>query len=492
MAVLFWKTPGLCLAAACLAGCATAPPPGQAVLAPAGLPEQWQSLPPASQAPAAALGPRWWTVLGDATLDRLVQRADDGAPDLRTAALRLREARSREKLAAANRGPSVSAEAQASRSQAGVSPSSGSSLWSLGLDASWEIDLFGRLAAGDAAARADAQAAAEALAYARVTLRAEVVRQYLALRSLQRRAAVAGRSADSQAQTLQLSGWRVQAGLASVQERDQAQASLDSTRAQQQLLLLNAELARQQLELLLGLPAAALLDELASRVEPGDDLPSLAALPPQSLLPLPAELLRQRPDVRQAALQWLAESGRSEQARANLLPRLNLSGSIGLQALSLAGLAPLGDALRGSLLAGLSAPLFDAGRLRATLDIQQAVQDRYAEAYAQAVLTALSEVETALATLAGRQRQTALLAEAAQAAGRAATLAQARWRGGLIDFASVLETERSRLSAEDSLAAARGEALAAWVALAKAIAAGAEPPSSSSASPAAAATGSAP
>ncbi|MDT7836240.1 efflux transporter outer membrane subunit [Aquabacterium sp. OR-4] len=450
------------VAAALLGACATATaplqPPGAAAAPPA-----WQQA-PAGSAAAERVPEAWWAELGDAQLQRLITQAEQQAPDLRTALVRLREARARQALAEAGRGASVTGSLSAARSRSSAEAGSGrsSSLYDAGFDASWELDLFGRLQSGVDAAVADTTAAAAAHGDALVTLRAEVARQYVALRGLQAQQAAAEANLALLADTAQIAAWRSQAGLASTLDVDAADASRDQTRAQAAVLAAGVTSARQQLELLLGLAPGALAAELtAARPVP--------ALPARVALPIPADTLRQRADVRAAAAQWQAEAGRSAVAQANLKPRLTLSGSIGLQALSLGA---LGDGAMGSAVAGLTAPIFDAGRLRATLAAQQAVQDRYAIAYEQAVLGALTEVESALATLAGRRAQVQALDTAARSARQVATLARLRYDSGLIDFRAVLDAQRTALGLDDSLAGARADALAAWIALYKALGGG--------------------
>lgn len=458
--------------AAWLAGCATAtapvgaPPPATPPATPPGTtaaPPAWQQATDGSPA-VAGLPEAWWAELGDAPLQRLVALAVRQAPDLRSAALRLREARARQALAEAGRGVSVTAGLTATRSRSSAESGSGrsSSLFDAGFDASWEADLFGRLQAGVTAAEADTAATAAAYGDALVTLRAEVARQYVALRGLQAQQAAGQANLALLSETAQIAAWRARAGLASTLDVDQADASRDQTRAQLAVLGASVLAARQQLELLVGTTPGALAAEL--------DAPQpLPALPARVALPIPADTLRQRADVRAAAAQWQAEAGRSAVAQANLKPRLTLSGSIGLQALSLGA---LGQGALGAVVASLAAPVFDAGRLRATLAAQQAVQDRYAVAYHQAVLAALTEVEASLATLAGRRAQVQALEAAAGSARQAATLARARYDSGLIDFRSVLEAQRSALTLDDSLASARADALAAWIALYKALGGG--------------------
>lgn len=437
-----------------LAACASTPaPPPPALSAPAA----WQH---AAGSPVAATPARWWTMLGDATLDGLVTRALAEAPDAQTAQTRVREARARVSITRAGQGPSVTGSAATSRSR---TPQAASSLFDLGLDASWEADLFGRLQAGLDAAGLDLAGQQSNLAAVRLSLQAEVASDYLAWRSARERLAILRDNLARQQETEQIASWRQQAGLASTLDVEQARSSTAQTRAQVASLEDTQARAQLALELLIGSPPGALDATLAQATAP-------LRTPAPDGLALPADVLRQRPDVRQAAQQWQAEAARTGQARAATRPRLTLSGSIGLQATRL---APLQDGLVGSLAAGLLAPLFDGGSLRAQVEAQTAVQDRAAITYRRTVLGALADVEGALGTLAAQRRQVAALADAADAARRAADLARQRHDGGLVDFRAVLDAERSALTLDDSLAATRHEALGTWVRLFKALGGGA-------------------
>lgn len=444
-----------------LAGCAGTPPLPAAPAATTP-PTAWQQ--PLAGAATAAVPETWWAELADARLQRLIDLAVRQAPDLRTAQARLRESRARQALAEANRGASVTGSLSATRSRSSGSTSTGRTVdvFDAGFDASWEADLFGRLRSGVDAAAADTAATTAAYGDALVTLRAEVARQYVSLRGLQAQQAAAQSNLDLLAETARIAAWRAQAGLASTLDVDQADASRDQTRATLATLGASVATAQQQIELLVGVAPGTLAADLAT----AQPLPSL---PARVALPIPADTLRQRADVRAATAQWQAEAGRTAVAQANLRPKLTLSGSIGLQALTLGA---LGDGAMGSLAAGLTAPIFDAGRLRATLAAQTAVQDRYAIAYEKAVLNALAEVEGDLATLAARRAQVLALEAASASARRAATLSRARYDSGLIDFRTVLDAQRTALTLDDSLATARANALAAWIALYKALGGG--------------------
>lgn len=457
--------------AAWLAGCAVAPTV-QPVAMPAP-PAGWQGAAgmatpaPAPATPSAGLATpsAWWQHLADPTLDALMARALAEAPDLLTARTRLREARARRRATDAAAGPSLTAGATATRSRSSAASGTGvtRNLFDVGLDASWEADLFGRVRAGLDAAQADEAASVATLADAQRSLQAEVALAWLDWQGARARLAIARDGLARQAQTQQITRWRAQAGLVATLDVEQATASAEQTRASAAALTGTLAQAQLALELLLGENAGGLEPLLAPlRVQPA----RLPAWPWPQGLALPSDVLRQRPDVRAAAAQWQAEQAREAQAGAALRPQLTLSGSLGLQALTLGALK---DGAYGSLAAGLLAPIFDGGRLRAQLEAQTAVQERAAIAYRTAMLTALGEVEQALASAAAQREQAQALTAAAQAARNAALLARQRYDSGLVDFRTVLDAERSALTLDDSVAALQLESLKTVVRLYKSL-----------------------
>ena len=334
----------------------------------------------------------------------------------------------------------------------------------VGLDAGWEPDLFGRLDAGVQASEADARAAQASLEQVHVSLSAEVALQYISLRSLQQRLAIAQRNLETQQQTLQITDWRVQAGLATSLVAEQARAAAEQTAAQVPQLQANLAQARHALAVLTGQAPAALDAALAA--PQAVPQPSLALA-----LDIPADTLRQRPDVRVAQERVQAALARVSQADAARYPSLRLSGSLGLRALTLGALGDSASLVH-SLLGSVAVPLFDGGATQAQVQVQQAALEQARQAYQLAVLTALKEVEDALVALQGEAARLAHLQQAAQAAGNAALLAQQRYASGLIDFASVLETQRTQLATQDALATSQANLGSNHVRLFKALGGG--------------------
>jgi NodT family efflux transporter outer membrane factor (OMF) lipoprotein len=448
---------GACLL---LGACASLAPPPDPRLD--GLPAAWAGAPADGVAAAQRQSLRaWWQQFNDPLLTGLVDSALAANTGVRSAQAALRQARALQDVAAAGLGPSLTASADAQRSR---SAGNSANRFGASLDAGWEIDLFGGQRSALAAGTASAEASAASLGDVQVSLAAEVALAYIGLRNAQARLAIAEANLASQQETLQITRWRQQAGLADMLQAEQAQAAAEQTRAALPPLQTTLAQARHALAVLTGAPPAALDARLASAAPVPQPSATLA-------LAGPADTLRQRPDVRAAERRLAAEWARLAQADAALRPSLRLSGSLGLSALSLGGLGQAG-AVAGSLLAGLSMPLFDGGALRGQQRAQQAVLDQAQEAWRASVLAALQEVEDALVALRNDQARLARLQAAAQAATNAATLANQRYRSGLVDFQTVLDTQRSQLSAQDSLASTGADLAADHVRLYKALGGG--------------------
>ncbi len=432
------------------------------------IPATWSATGTASEPIAATTDlVTWWRRLGDPPLDRLIAEAMVAAPDLKSAQARLRQARAGRDLANANLLPSLGASASATRSRTGTEAGGdGTShrLYAAGFDASWEPSIFGGLRDGASAAAADAAASAATLESTRVSLAAEVALNYVSLRAYQQRLAIARANAESQAETLRITEWRQQAGLATTLEVEQARTNLEQSRASVPSLEVGRAEAEHALAFLTGQAPGALHTALR-------DAKPLPMAPDDIATGIPADTLRQRPDVHAAELTLRAEIARTAEQRAARYPSLTLTGSLGWKAFSVAALGG-GDALARSLAGGLAGTLFDGGRIRARVEAQDAVREQALVAYEKSILTALRDVENALVAYAAGRERVATRRRAAEAARNAAQLASALYQAGAIDFQKVLDTDRTRLTAEDGLASAEGDLLAAVVKLYKALGGG--------------------
>jgi NodT family efflux transporter outer membrane factor (OMF) lipoprotein len=453
-----------------LSGCAMVGPDYQAP--PQNAPAGW-TLPGASKdlARAEPTGDisRWWQTFSDPMLSSLVEQALQSSPDLRSAQARLRESRARRNVAGAGLYPTANAFGTAARNKSSEETGSGDTRnsFSAGFDASWELDVFGGIRRDIEAAEADLEASQADLHDTQVSLAAEVALNYIELRSFQIRLQIARDNLATQAETLQLTEWRAQAGLASSQDVEQARTNYEQTRALIPSLDTGLAETENRLSILLGANPGSLHARLAIV----GDLP---AAPMSVAVGIPADALRQRPDVRTAERRLAAETARVGVAEAARYPSFNLAGSIGLEALTLSALGNSGAGAY-SLLGGITAPIFDAGRLRSQVEIQDALREQALINYEQTVLNALEEVENALASLVySRQREQAWTL-ATEAAHNAALLARNRYSAGLTDFQSVLDTERSVLVSEEGLANSRADGISALIRLYKALGGGWSP-----------------
>jgi NodT family efflux transporter outer membrane factor (OMF) lipoprotein len=409
----------------------------------------------------------WWRQLGDPALDDLIGQALTAASDMRTAQARLRQVRASRDLAVAGLFPSLGVSASAKRSKAGTAAGgSGSSqtLYTAGFDASWEPSIFGGQRDAASGAEADLAASAATLESTRVSLAAEVALEYVTLRTYQQRLAIARDNTASQAETLQITDWKRQAGLATTLDVEQARTNLEQSRASIPSLEAGRAEAEHRLAVLTGQPPGSLRERL-NEVKP------LPAPPDEVAAAIPADTLRQRPDVRAAEFALRGEIARSAEQRAARYPSFTLSGSWGWQAFSTAALGG-SDTLVRSLAGSLAAMLFDGGRISARIEAQSAVEEQALVAYEASILTALEDVENALVSYAAGRERLDTRRRAAESARNAALLARTLYQAGSADFQKVLDTDRTRLTAEDGLASAEGDLLVAVVKLYKALGGG--------------------
>lgn len=444
-----------------LAGCASVPTP-DASLPATPIPANWSAPSTAAQlgkSPTALAS--WWRRFNDSQLSYLVAKALQVNTDVRTARAVLQQARALREVAAAGLGLSVSGSASAQRSKSGRNDASNS--FTAGFDASWEPDVFGGKRSALDAAEADARVAETNLANVRVSLAAEVAVTYIDLRGLQARLAIARNNLAAQLETLQIARWRAQAGLASSLDVEQALAASEQTRAQIPALEVSLAQALSSLSVLIGQAPGALQNLLATRPVP---------LPRNNLaLDFPAATLRQRPDVRIAEQRISAALARVAQTDAARYPSFQISGSLGVRALTLSALGG-GAAAANSLLAGISVPLFDAGAARARVRAQEAVLEQERINYQAVVLAALKDIEDALVALQGDRERLARLEGAAAAAANAELMARQRYASGLIDFRAVLDTQRTLLATQDGVESTRAGLSADHVRLYKALGGG--------------------
>ncbi len=468
-----WRAPGAALAVLLLqGGCAVGPAPEAPHPASLGVPATFANATRAEQAagvagttattaapaPAPADLATWWSAFDDPLLTEFVTRALEANADLEAAAARVRQARAALRGTQASLWPSLGLGVAATEREG-----SGDTLYDAGLDASYEVDLFGGVRRSVAASRADLAATEAARQSTRISVAAEVALAYVEARLAQRRLAIARANLAAQDETLQIVDWRVLAGLVGSLDQEQARRLRAQTAAAVPVVEQSFETAVNRLAVLLALPIAELRPRLLA--EPNAPVP-LATTP---AVDIPAETLRRRPDVLAAEQSVIAEVARVGVREAALYPALRLAGSFGGTATSLGDAV---DAATGALIASLTQPIFEGGRLRAAVAAQRASADTAVAGYRGALLAAVEDTENALVAIDATQRRESQLVVAEEAARNAVLLARSQYQAGLIDFQTLLDNERSLLTTEDGRASARADRAAASIRLFKALGGG--------------------
>ncbi|MCB9898023.1 MAG: efflux transporter outer membrane subunit [Planctomycetes bacterium] len=409
----------------------------------------------------------WWESLGDPQLTDLVERAAAGNLDLSQALSRLRRARALRGLAGAERWPEVDLDTSVTRRETsdnvGVDGRT-STLYAAGLDASWELDLFGGLRRSVEAAEASLAAAREDVRDVLVSVTAEVALTYVDLRTAQERLRIARSNLEAQQQTLELLDSIVEAGLRDERDLEQARANVKSTEATLPTLQTAVSRAAHRLAVLSGETPDTLLCELETPAP-------IPVGPVEIAVGVPAEALRRRPDVRAAERRLAAETARIGVEQAGAYPELSLSGSIGFESFSTGNLFDVASRVF-HIGPTLGWDVFDAGRVRDRVAAQSAVRDEAFSAYEAVVLAALEEVENALVGYVQEQLRRDALSEATEAARSSLALATDQYGAGIVDFVVVLDAQRTLLSLEDQLATSEGAITSELVRLYKALGGG--------------------
>ena len=462
-----------------LSGCAS-----QSLL-PASLPDtpvpsQWSTQPQALPTEGVPSLVEWWQRFNDPQLTALVSQGLLRNTSVRAAQAALQQSRALRDAKSAGMSPRVggSASVQTSRSDSNDATDS----FQLGFDASWEPDVFGGKRSALRAADSDLQGAQASLAQVQVSMAAEIAVTYIEVRELQARLAIARSNLAAQTETLQITQWRTQAGLVSSLDVEQAVAAKEQTAAQIPALSSSLAQSISSLAVLTGQAPGALQSSLNADSSRTVDL-AAAAIPqaPAALaVAIPAQTLRQRPDIRAAEYRISTALSQVAQADAARYPSFQISGSLGLRALTLGALTN-GASLLQSILAGVSVPLFDGGAARAQVRVQEAGLEQARVAYEATVLQALKDVEDALVALQNDSERASRLQAAATAAANADRMARQRYASGLIDFRAVLDAQRTVLSTQDSVAATRATLSADHVRLYKALGGGWTPENDTSA-----------
>ena len=427
------------------------------------VPKEWTVTPARGTSTRPPDTHEWWLSFGDPELNLLIERAANRNLDLKLALERVQEARAARGVVRSGYFPTVDANASATRLRGGLNqgvirvvpsspdPNARASLISPfetnvfqgNLSASWELDVFGGIRRGVQAATADVVGAEENRRDVLVIVLGDVGRFYAQLRGFQRRLAIANKNIQTQQETLDLTSARAKAGLATELDVSRAAAQLESTRAVVPTLISGIQVSIHRLSVLLGEEPGGLGREL-------ETANSIPAAGPDVQVGLPSDLLKRRPDIRRAEAQIAAATARVGEAKADLFPRFVLTGTAGRQATQLRDLT-LGVGNFFFVGPGISLPLFNGGRIRSNIAVQNSRQRAALVSYESAVLNALEEVQNALVNYSQEQERRDRLNQAVQHNQLSVDLALEQYRAGLVDFLSVLEAQRELYTDEDQL-----------------------------------------
>lgn len=450
-----------------LAGCATVGPDYTAPEIKA--PDKWNTAVPAGSGAADTSRDSlasWWANLDDPALVALIDVALKNNKDLKQAKARIREARAQRGVVEARLLPSADASGSytLSRTEDNSEVGTTRNLFAAGLDAGWEIDLFGGLRRATEASQAAYEASQEDYLMVHVSLAAEVALNYIDVRTLQERLAIVEENLKLQTETYELTTYRLKAGLVTQLDVDRAKTNMEETRASIPTLVTRLAAARNRLSALMG--------EYPGYADPQvADPKTLPIAPVEIALGVPAETLRRRPDVRSAERELAAQTARIGVATADLYPKLSLSGSIGIDASSFAGLFSANN--RGAAIGPrFTWNIFNAGAVRSNIEIQNAKQEQALLQYENTILLALEEAENAITSYVNEQKRAQSLNDALLSATSSTSLALNQYQSGLIDFQDVLDAQRTLLSVRDNLAVSKGTVIANLVRLYKALGGG--------------------
>ena len=406
---------------------------------------------------------RWWENLNDPMLNKLINMAVQGNLDIKKALARLKEERALRGVEKSKLFPYLDANASVTRKRVAETGKT-TEHYSLSIDASWEADIFGGIRRSIQEAEARVAAAKEGLRDVIVSLLAEVAINYIELRTYQARlnATVANAKAQEEIYKLNLSKYK--AGLIDELYVQQSKYVLESTKAQIPVLQEGIEKAKNRIAVLLGKKPGELDKEL-------DGFYPIPTPPVKIVIGIPANALRNRPDVRRAEMNLIAATAAVGKAKAELYPKLNLSGSIGLESISKGDLFEWASRTW-SLAVNTTWKIFHAGEIRQKIKVYNARQEQALYEYQNIILKALEEVRDAIIAYVKEQRRCYSLEKAVIAARKSYELALDRYRAGISDFIDVLDAERSLQSLQDQLSISRGAVVTNLVRLYKALGGG--------------------
>jgi NodT family efflux transporter outer membrane factor (OMF) lipoprotein len=451
---------------ACFTACTVGPDYSPPVVT---VPDVWETKAVEGVEEGHATIQTWWTNLDDPELVDLLKRAEAANLDLEVAVARIREARAQHRIAKGEWSPEIDAQGNAGAqelSESSFGPLGGQTIenYNLGVGFSWEIDVFGRIRRSVESATAAFEATIEDYRDVLVVLLAEVATNYVDAVTLQERIELAEANVRTQQESLQLTQDRFDAGLTSALDVAQAESNLANTEASIPPLEAQLNAALNRIAVLLGENPGSVHDELQGKT----DIPRP---PDEAVVGIPADVVRQRPDIRRAERDLASQTARIGVAVADLYPRFSLTGFLGLDSGDIGDLVD-GDSVAWSVGLPFLANLFDGGRRRGRIQVEEARTDQLLSIYKLTVLVALEEVEDALVSYAKEKVRRDRLARAVDASQRSVELVRTQYLAGLTNFQNVLDSERSLTNQQDDLAESEGRVITNLITLYRALGGG--------------------
>lgn len=457
-----WLGLGLLL---CWTGCRVGPDYETPVI---DMPDQWHQQLTAEFVTGEGVPVQWWELLDDTVLNDLIEQVRQNNPDLHSAFWSLARSRYARDYTSGQYYPSIDGVGSYRRQLysnngffGGGFSAKPFELWGLGFDASWELDIFGRVSRAVESAQASYESQIENYRDVMVSLSAEAARNYVDLRTVQARIQYTLQNIETQEETLQLAQARFDSEIAPRLDVEQARLNLADTRSQMPTLRSAEKAAINRLCVLTGEHPG----DLAERLTDAGPIP----LPPEQIsILIPAELLRRRPDIRRAERQLAAQSAQIGVATADLYPSFSLTGNIGFESMRFDNLT--GSRSKNySFGPSFSWNLFDGSRVRNQIRIEQSATEQLYWQYRSTVLAALEEVENAMTDYIQQQQRLRDLQQSVEAARESVRLVTDQYKNGLTDFQSVLVLQRSQFQQQDKMAQSRGQVVQDLIRIYKAL-----------------------
>ncbi len=410
---------------------------------------------------------QWWRQFDDPMLAFLVEEALKTNLDLQIAETRLRQARALRGMAIGGLWPAITASSGYQRmNKAGITQGD-QDLYQAGLDAVWELDLFGGLRRNVESANATIQAAIENIRDVRVSLIAEVALNYIQLRGYQQEIVIAQNNLKAQQQTAEITHKRLKVGFASALDVANADANVATTESQIPVF----ETAARQSIYALSVLLARLPADLVEQLSPTDNLPKVPAQVPAGL---PSDMLRRRPDIRASEAQLHAATAQIGVAVSDFFPKFSLTGSVNWQS-NLLSTWWTNSSRSFSVGPAMTWPIFQGGTIASNVRLQEALREQAFITYQKTVLGAFQDVENALIAFTKEQQHRQAINEAVVANRRAVDLSLQLYAEGLTDFLNVLNAQRSLYASEDALVQSERSIATDLIALYKALGGGWKP-----------------